>query len=147
MTYSEFKKQAANTEFGDPLFSDFGAGHEANKLLGSRDRYLRFLDNNIRNTVSEHTKKRNQGYFDREQTSRRLLYNSLVKRVTEANRYNWLVGSASGLSGAGLTYAGLGLIPKLRNKRGVRLLASALIGVPTGVTAAHLTGKYRFNHS
>ena len=147
MTYKEFKKQAANTEFGDPLFSNFGAGHEANKLLGSKDRYLRFLDNNYHNTISEHTKKRNKEYFDREHTSRRFLYSRLAKQVAEANRYNWLVGSASGLGGAGLTYAGLSLIPKLKNRRGVRLLASALVGVPTGIASAHLSGKYRFNHS
>ena len=145
MTYNEFKKQAAKTEFGDPLFSNFGAGYDANKVLADKDSYLRFLNNNYKSTDSEYIKQLNKDYFGREQTSRMFLYKRLAKMVDEANKYNGLAGAAAGLGGVGLTYAGLGLIPKLKNKRGVRLLIGALIGVPTGLTAAHLTGKYRFD--
>lgn len=145
MNYSEFKKQAATSKYGDPLFINFGAGTQANKLLKDEDRYLEFLDNNYQNTTSDLTKQRIKDYFGRARNVRYNLHKKLDKMVDKANKYNGLVGGAAGLGGAGLTYAGLGLIPQLKKKHAVRLLAGLLVGVPTGITAAHLTGKSRFD--
>lgn len=145
MTYKEFKKQAAKTQYGDPLFANFGAGAEANKILRDEDSYLKFLDNEYQRTKSDSSKERIKNYFRRAHDVRSFKYKDLNKMVDEANRYNWLAGGVAGLGGVGLTYAGLGLIPKLKNKRAVRLLAGLMVGVPTGITAAHLTGKSRFD--
>lgn len=127
------------------MFANFGAGAEANKILRDEDSYLKFLDKEYQRTKSDSSKERIKNYFRRAHDVRGFKYKDLNKMVDEANKYNWLAGGVAGLGGAGLTYAGLGLIPKLKNKRAVRLLAGLMVGVPTGITAAHLTGKSRFD--
>ena len=92
MTYTEFKKQAASTQFGDPLFLNFGAGAEANKELAKDDKYLKFIADQYDKATTDIRRQRIKGYFDREQRDRNIRYRSRIRRVAEAiNIIGWLV--------------------------------------------------------
>lgn len=73
-------------------------------------------------------------------------YNRLKLMIPEANKWGIGAGIASGAIASPLTYAGLGLIPYLKKKRAVRLIAGLLAGAGAGVGTAHLVGKHKLLH-
>lgn len=69
----------------------------------------------------------------------------LSPMVDRANRIGAGIGVTAGLIGGGLMYAGLGLIPKLKQKRLLRALFAVGYGLPIGYISANQSARFLFN--
>lgn len=110
-------KHAAND------FFNYGAGSMANEVLADYDKE-EGADNPDREKVKD-------------------LYGKWVDKSILPTA---AVGGAAGLGTAGLTYAGLGLIPSAKRNRLIRMLAGLAVGVPAGAVAGHFYGRHNFEN-
>lgn len=55
------------------------------------------------------------------------------------------IGALAGVGGAGHTYAGLGLIPSLKQKKVRHAVLALLAGLPIGYLTADKSSKWLFN--
>ena len=144
MKYTEvqqLRKKAAND------FWNFGAGRVANNALSELDADAaesRVLIQQIVDNKPKYVDPNAVQKFDEAiAANRKDIVDNIKQDVHVANMQGGIVGGMAGLAGGGLTYAGLGLIPGLKNRRGIRLLAGLATGVPLGVYVADRTAAYQ----
>lgn len=147
--YGSMVKRAAT-------FTNYGAGAEANNMLNAYESRKSELDKLLANprikndssllltSPSAHeflsNARERQMMPERDELER--AYKGWVDKAKVPTA---LAAGGAGLGAAGLTYAGLGMIPALKKRRMARLLAGLAVGIPTGAVAGHYTGKALFN--
>lgn len=143
-------------------FSPFGAGGSANDVLEQQfdtqmdvlwDKILKNPANSPRSETNKYPaniielmKTLDQDYTNVWDLTgkRRDSIADMSPQVDRANKLGIITGSATGLLGAGAIYAGLGLIPKLKQRRLLRALAAINSGIGIGLFTADRTSKYVF---
>ena len=148
--YGSMAKRAAT-------FTNYGAGAEANNMLNAYEQRKSQLDRLLENPHIEN----DSNFLLTSPSAREFLSNAMERKmmperdelekaykgwVDKAKVPTALAAGVAGLGAAGLTYAGLGMIPALKKKRMARLLAGLAVGIPTGAVAGHYTGKALFNN-
>lgn len=138
-------------------FTNYGAGAAANNMLNAYEARKSELDKLLANPQL----KNDSSLLITSPSAREYLSNAMERQmmperdelekaysgwVNKAKVPTALAAGGAGLGAAGLTYAGLGMIPALKKKRLARILASLAVGVPAGAVAGHYTGKAVFNN-
>lgn len=133
----QLRKQAAND------FWNFGAGRLANEELGRWDN--EYLDTRkVLEGVAEHNPDVDLTIYDTAvRNARAKTVKDVAPIVHDANLEGAILGGMAGLAGGGLTYAGLGLIPQLKKRKGLRLLAGIMAGLPLGIYTADRAAYYQ----
>ncbi len=149
------KDQTINTSYFVPYFAEFGAGGVANDIL--RENYDRQRDDIVDekqrlfdpaiNKFNPDLYREQDAITDQLVALRRRRYEHLDKMSPAVDKANYLgigLGALAGVGGAGLTYAGLGLIPAMKKKRVLRAIAALLAGLPVGYYTADRAAKGLF---